>query len=221
MNTQKAYRPHPEAGASDTEGGLTSSPDITDASIAERRSGSPGDLPDDMPRWMARSITAIDTFSLWTGRIVGWLILPVIFSMVFEIIARYYFLAPTIWAYDLSRMLYGAHFMLGAAYALSKGVHIRSDFLYRDWSVKRQARTDALLYVVFYFPSIALFLWVSSEYAFSAVTRWERGMDSAWMPYLGPIRSCIPIGVLFLLIQGISELLKCVYASRTGKWPNQ
>ena len=88
--------------------------------------------------WRARSRRST-LFSLWTGKLVCWLILPLIFAMVYEIVARYYFIAPTIWAYDISRMVYGAHFMLGAAYALSKGVHIRSDFLYRDWSVRRQA----------------------------------------------------------------------------------
>jgi TRAP-type mannitol/chloroaromatic compound transport system permease small subunit len=200
---------------------MSGAPELVDPSIAERRSGAPGQLPADMPPWMARTITAIDTFGLWTGKLVCWLILPLMFSMVYEIIARYYFVAPTIWAYDTSRMAYGAHFMLGAAYALSKGVHIRSDFLYRDWSVKRQARTDLFLYVVFYFPSMVIFRWVASEYAWAAVIRWERGMDTAWMPYLGPIRACIPIGVLFLVIQGVSELLKCVYAVRTGRWPQQ
>lgn len=200
---------------------MTGAPELVDPALAERRTGSPGQLPADMPRWMAHTITAIDTISLWTGKLVCWLILPLTFSMVFEIVARYYFLSPTIWAYDMSRMIYGAHFMLGAAYALSKGVHIRSDFLYRDWSVKRQARTDAFLYLLFYFPSMAIFLWVASEYALVAVTRWERGMDSAWMPYLGPIRSTIPIGIAFLLLQGVSELLKCFYAMRTGRWPHQ
>jgi len=196
-------------------------PEFIDPAIAARRTGTPGQLPADMQPWVARTITAIDFFSLWTGKIVCWLILPLIFAMVYEIVARYYFLAPTIWAYDISRMAYGAHFMLGAAYALSKGVHIRSDFLYRDWSVRRQAITDLLLYLVFYFPALLLFLWVSSDYAWVAVSRGERGMDTAWMPYLGPIRSCIPIGVAFLLIQGVSELLKCFYAARTGRWPQQ
>jgi TRAP-type mannitol/chloroaromatic compound transport system permease small subunit len=200
---------------------VTAAPEFVDPAIAERRTGTPGQLPPDMPRWMTRTITAIDTLSLWTGKLVAWLILPLIFAMVYEIVARYYFLAPTIWAYDLSRMVYGAHFMLGAAYALSKGVHIRSDFLYRDWSVRRQALTDAFLYIVCYFPSLLLFLWVSSDYASTAVVRWERGMDTAWMPYLGPVKSCIPIGVAFLLIQGVSELLKCFYAVRRGRWPQQ
>jgi TRAP-type mannitol/chloroaromatic compound transport system permease small subunit len=196
-------------------------PDFVDPAIAARRAGAPGQLPPDMQPWMARTIAAIDLFSLWTGRIVCWLILPMIFAMVYEIVARYYFIAPTIWAYDVSRMVYGAHFMLGAAYALSKGVHIRSDFLYRNWSVKTQARTDALLYLVFYFPSLLLLLWVSGDYASTTIVRGERGMDTAWMPYLGPIRSCIPIAILFLIVQGVAELLKCIYAARTGRWPQQ
>jgi TRAP-type mannitol/chloroaromatic compound transport system permease small subunit len=200
---------------------VAESPELVDPAIAARRTGAPGELPSDMTPWVARTVTVIDGFSLWTGRLVCWLILPLMFAMVYEIIARYYFIAPTIWAFDVSRMVYGAHFMLGAAYALSKGVHIRSDFLYRDWSVKAQARTDAFLYLVFYFPSLLLFLWISSDYAWTALQRGERGMDTAWMPYLGPVRSCIPIGVLFLLIQGVSELLKCLYAARTGRWPQQ
>jgi TRAP-type mannitol/chloroaromatic compound transport system permease small subunit len=200
---------------------VAESPEFVDPAIAARRTGAPGELPSDMTPWVARTVTVIDGFSLWTGRLVCWLILPLMFAMVYEIIARYYFIAPTIWAFDVSRMVYGAHFMLGAAYALSKGVHIRSDFLYRDWSVKAQARTDAFLYLVFYFPSLLLFLWISSDYAWTALQRGERGMDTAWMPYLGPVRSCIPIGVLFLLIQGVSELLKCLYAARTGRWPQQ
>jgi TRAP-type mannitol/chloroaromatic compound transport system permease small subunit len=196
-------------------------PELIDPAIAERRTGSPGQLPADMPRWMACTITGIDTFSLWTGKLVAWLIVPLIASMVYEVVARYYFLAPTIWAYDTSRMAYGAHFMLGAAYALSKGVHIRSDFLYRNWKVTTQARVDAALYIVFYFPSMIIFLWVATQWAWGSLSQGERGTDTAFMPLLGPIKSSLPIGVLLLLIQGVSELLKTLYAARRGRWPRQ
>jgi len=172
-----------------------------------------------MPRWMARTIVAIDTFSGWTGRIVSWLTLPLMAAMVYEVVARYFFTAPTMWAYDISRMLYGALFTLGAGYALSKGVHIRSDFLYRNWSVKTQGRVDAALYLLFYFPSMLIFLWVASDWAWVAVSRSERGMDTAWMPLLGPIKSCLPFAVLFLVVQGVSELLRSLYAASRGRWP--
>ena len=166
-------------------------------------------------------VNVIDKFTDTTGGWVSWLSVPLVLAVSYEVISRYFFDAPTIWSFDVTFMLYGTIFMLGAAYALSKGVHIRSDFLYRDWSVRRQATTDALLYVVFYFPSMMIFLWVASEYAYTAVVRWERGMDSAWMPYLGPVRSTMPIGIAFLVLQGISELLRCFYAMRTGRWPQQ
>ncbi|MCP5368635.1 MAG: TRAP transporter small permease subunit [Hyphomicrobiales bacterium] len=193
--------------------------DISDELIAERRSGNPGDLPTDMPLWMARAIAGIDTFSLWVGRIVCWLTLPIIFAMVYEVIARYAFVAPTMWAYDVSRMLYGALFMLGAGYALSKGVHIRADFIYRNWTARTQGVIDTVLYVLFYFPGLAVFLWMSTDFAYLAWFRGEKGMDTAWMPHMGPIKTALPVGVALLLIQGFSELLKSYYAATRGRWP--
>lgn len=192
---------------------------LTDEILAGQRPDSHGHLPEDMPRWMAHVIVAIDTFSAWIGRAVSFLTLPLIFAMIYEVFARYYFTAPTAWAYDISRMVYGAMFVLGAAYALSKGVHIRADFLYRHWSVKTQGRVDAALYLVGYFPAMFVFFWVSSEWAWISLTRGERGTDTSWMPLLGPVKSALPVGIAFLLLQGVSELLKSVHAARSGKWP--
>lgn len=193
--------------------------DITDELIAERRGDGTGELPADMPRWMARTITGIDTFSGWVGRIVCWMTVPLFLSMTYEIFARYFFLAPTMWAYDISRMLYGAMFMLGAGYALSQGVHIRADFLYRTLSEKVQGRIDLALYLLFYFPGLVVFLWMSVEFASESWMRGERGMDTAWMPSLGPIKSALPAGIALLLLQGVSETLKCYYAATKGRWP--
>jgi len=139
--------------------------DITDELIAERRSGSPGDLPDDMPPWMAKTITVIDRFSLRVGKLICWLTIPLFAAMVIEVIARYAFVAPTMWAYDVSRMLAGALFMLGAGYGLSKGVHIRADFIYRNWSPKVQGTIDALLYIAFYFQGLIVCLCAAYDYA--------------------------------------------------------
>ena len=193
--------------------------EVGDELIAERRSRRPGDLPGDMPRWMARTITAIDWFSHWTGLIVCWITVPMFLTMVYEVVARYVFTAPTMWAYDISRMLYGALFMLGAGYALAKGVHIRADFLYRNWSVRAQGTVDAALYLLLYFPGLAVFLWTTADYAGLSWLRGERGMDTAWMPYMAPIKTVLPIGTTLLLIQGVSETLKSIYAAWKGRWP--
>ena len=193
--------------------------DITDELIAERRAGAPGELPDDMASWMASIITVIDTMSLWVGRVVCWLTIPMLFAMVYEVFMRYVFVAPTMWAYDISRMLYGAMFMLGAGYALSRGVHIRADFIYRNWSEKTQGRVDLLLYLMFYFPGLLVFLWMATDYASTAWIRGEKGMDTAWMPHMGPIKTALPVGVALLIIQGVSETMKSYYAATKGRWP--
>ena len=73
--------------------------DISDEMIAERRSGSTK-MPDDMPKLMASLITKIDLFSKWTGNVVCWITVPLILAMVYEVLARKLFTAPTMWAYD-------------------------------------------------------------------------------------------------------------------------
>ena len=194
--------------------------DISDEMIAERRGGA-GKMPDDMPSWMAKSIIRIDKFSKWTGNIVCWITVPLILGMVYEVLARKFFLAPTIWAYDISRFLYGALFMLGAGYALSKCVHIRADFLYRNFKIKTQGIVDFTLYVLFYFPGLLVFLYMTTGFLQESIMRGERGMDTTWMPYMWPIKTCLWLGIIFLLIQGVSELFKSYYAATKGKWPGK
>ena len=194
--------------------------DISDEMIAERRGGS-GKMPEDMPSWMAKSIINIDKFSKWIGSVVCWILMPLIFAMTYEVLARKLFLAPTIWAYDISRFLYGALFMLGAGYALSRGVHIRADFLYRNFKIKNQGLIDFWLYLLFYFPGLIVFLYMTFGFVLESIQRGERGMDTTWMPYMWPIKTCLLIGIIFLLIQGFSELLKSYWAAKKGEWPGE
>jgi TRAP-type mannitol/chloroaromatic compound transport system permease small subunit len=193
--------------------------DPADELIAERRSGAPGDLPEDMAPFMRISITALDMLSLWVGRIACLIVVPMIGAMVYEVVARKLFIAPTDWAYDVSRMLSGALFMLGAGYALMRGVHIRADFLYRMWSPRGQAWVDALLYLFLFFPGMLFFLAISFEYSYDAWASGERSMDTAWMAPLAPARTAMPLGALFLILQGVSELLKCAYTIKHNRWP--
>jgi len=194
--------------------------DLKDELIAERKIGF-FKKPDDMSPTAYKIITGIDKFSLFTGKIVSWIIIPLFLCMVYEVIARKFFLAPTMWAYDMSRFLYGGMFMLGAAYALSRGVHIRADFFYRNFKVKNQGLIDFCLYILFYFPGLVFFLYMTTIFVVESIQRGEKGMDTAWMPYLWPVKSCLWFGIVFLLIQGISELLKSYYAMRKGKWPGE
>ena len=194
--------------------------DISDEMIAERR-GASGKMPEDMPSWMAKTIINVDKFSQLIGNIVCWITIPLMLGMVYEVLARKLFLAPTIWAYDMSRFFYGALFMLGAGYALSKGVHIRADFLYRNFKTKTQGKIDFWLYLLFYFPGLIVFLYMTTGFVQESIMRNERGMDTTWMQIMWPIKSCLWFGIVFLLIQGVSEILKSYYAATKGKWPGE
>lgn len=176
-------------------------------------------LPDDMHPLARRTIYFIDHFSNWQGRIACLLVVPIIFGMFYEVIARSFFLAPTLWAYDLSRILYGTSFMLGAAYALMRGLHIRADFLYRNFTERTQGRVDLILYIVLFMPSMLFFL--KAGYDFSAKSFWqgERAGDSTWAPIVWPVKIALTTGVFFLCVQGVSEILKSWYAATRGKWP--
>lgn len=166
---------------------------------------------------LERAILILDAIGAWSGRIVAWLILPLISAMTYEVVIRYV-ATPTQWAYDTSYMLYGAMFMLGAAYTLYRGAHIRTDFLYQKWSVRTQATVDALCYLFFFFPGIAAFLWLGAEFAWNSWLRGERAVGSSWMPIIYPLKAVIPVAAALLLAQGASEFLKCLYALRTGRW---
>ncbi|WP_136659822.1 TRAP transporter large permease subunit [Nitratireductor sp. XY-223] len=198
--------------------------ETADELIAERRAAMPGQTPDTMTSWQ-RPITAfIDITNLWAGRLTCLLLIPLIFVMVFEVVSRTLFgtltdwgmndlairlgLGPTLWSYDLSRMLGGVLFMLAAGYALLRGVHIRADFLFRSWSPKTQATVDATLYLAFYFPAMLFFFWTAADFWLDAFEKNERAMDTTWAPILWPARLAMPIGAVLLILQGIAELFR-------------
>ena len=165
---------------------------------------------------LAKLLKAIDRISIVSGKIVAWMILPMSFSLVYEVVARYVFNAPTIWASDVSQILYGMFFMLGSAYALQRQQHIRTDFLYGKWSIRTRGLVDAACYIGLYFPALVFFLWVGSEFAYRSILFNERIVTSPWMPIIWPLKLAIPISTVLLLIQGVSELLKCLFAATKG-----
>jgi len=160
---------------------------------------------------------SFDTLSLWTGRLFCLLALPLVFALTYEVIARYAFHAPTVWAFDVTYMLYGSHFMLGAAYTLLKGGHIRTDIFYQNWSVRTRGRVDATLYLFLFFPGMAFFFWMGLQEALHAIDIREVSDQSPWRPPLYPFKTVIPVAAFLLILQGISEFLKAAYAGVVGR----
>jgi TRAP-type mannitol/chloroaromatic compound transport system permease small subunit len=163
-----------------------------------------------------RLVRIIDKFTDTTGTWVAWLNLPLVGIVSYEVILRYAFNTPTIWSFDLTYMLYGTIFMLGAAYALHKGAHIRTDFFFEKWSIRTKGVIDSVAYLAFFFPSIFVFLLVSWGEGWYAFTIMEESEQTPWRPYLWPYKMVVPLTCLLLLIQGVSEVIKSLYAARTG-----
>jgi TRAP-type mannitol/chloroaromatic compound transport system permease small subunit len=149
---------------------------------------------------------------------IAWFIIPMSGGLFYEVIARYFFHAPTMWAYELTYQLYGSHFMLGAAYTLYKGKHIRTDIFYERYPAKWQGRIDAVLYLFFFFPGMVLFFWAGWEEALHAWIIGELSEATPWRPPLYPFKTVIPVAAAMLLIQGVSEFLKSLYAALRGRW---
>ena len=167
---------------------------------------------------MLRIIRAIDAFSLWSGKFCAWLIVPMVAALTYEVVARYFFDSPTEWAYDMTFMLYGSHFMLGLAYTLARKGHIRTDSFYSKWSVKTQGRVDTICYLLFFFPGLIVFMVLTWKFFLVSFGQGERYVGSPWMPIIYPFKFIMPLATAMLLLQGVSELLKSFRAATKGEW---
>ena len=165
---------------------------------------------------MVKLVRAVDRFTDATGTIVAWLNVPLVVAVSYEVISRYVFNMPTEWAFDVTYMLYGTIFMLGSAYALHKGAHIRTDFFFERWSVRTKGTIDSVAYIVFFFPALAVLLAVSGSEAWYSYSIMETSEQTTWRPILWPFKAVVPLTCLLLIIQGVSEAIKSVYAARTG-----
>lgn len=172
-------------------------------------------MPEPSPRLLA-TIRIIDRFTDRTGTVVSWLSVVLVAVVFYEVVARYVFNAPTVWAYDITFMSYGALFMLGAAYALLKGAHIRTDFFWDAFSTRTRGIIDSISYIVFFFPSLLLLLVLSWQETLYSIEINELSEQTPWRPILWPFKSVVPITCVLLMIQGASELLKSLYMARTG-----
>lgn len=170
------------------------------------------------PKSLLTLIKVIDSIAERTGKIVCWLIIPLLFGLVYEVISRYVFNAPTMWAFDVTYMLYGSLFMLGAAYTLYKKEHICTDIFYARWSQKRQGWVYVISYLFLFFPGMFFFFVAGLDAAIHSWTILEKSSYSPWRPPLYPFKTVIPITAFFLLIQGVSEFLKSLHAALRSEW---
>jgi len=169
------------------------------------------------PHVYYKTIKVIDTFTEWTGKTVAWVCVPLALIVFWEVVSRHFFAAATLWAYDMSYMLYSVLFMLGAPYALLRGAHIRTDILWEKFSDRTKGKIDFYAFIVLFFPGMILLFGASVDDAWRAFTMGERGEQTAWRPYLWPMKAVVPLTAVLLLVQGTSEVMKSWFAVCTGR----
>ncbi|MBL8705562.1 MAG: TRAP transporter small permease subunit [Rhodospirillales bacterium] len=142
------------------------------------------------------------------GLVGGWLVAPLILGSCYEVFSRYVLGRPTIWAFEAGTLLTGANFLLGMAYTLRAGAHIRVEALYDLFSEKVRAAIDFLGYVLLAFPFVCWLTWALNNNWIKAYASNEHSGMSAFNMVLWPIRLVFFISFLVLALQMLAEILK-------------
>lgn len=158
-----------------------------------------------------------DKMSEATGKLFAWLIVGLVGGLMYEVIARYVFNAPTIWAYDITYMIYGAHFMMGAAWLLYARGYVRIDVFYRLLPPRWQGGVDAFLFLVLFFPVMVVLLYKGIPYAAFSWSLKETSTAGAWSPPIYPLKTVLPMAIILLMLQGVAEFIRSLGLAIRGK----
>jgi len=131
-----------------------------------------------------------------------------ILIMMYEVIVRYGFNAPTLWANDLTYMTNGTLFLFGAAWTLRMNAHVRIDFLSTRLPVRLQHLINLAFYICLFLPLIWMVGSSQASKAMRAYVRRELETMSAWEPIVWPFYAGITIGIFGLGIQVIAESIR-------------
>ena len=157
-----------------------------------------------------------DAFNERVGRLIAPLLAIITIIVIYDIASRFFFGRPSDWAFDITKMLFGAHFMLMAAYGLKHHAHVEVDVLKRLLSRKSQALLDVVGYLIFFVPFVWMLLtygWRFFELSFS---RGETTYGMVSIPVY-PIKGVIVVAAALLLLQAIAIVLRAVMQLREEK----
>ena len=160
---------------------------------------------------MKAVLKVVDSISQQVGSSARWLALALVLVGAFDVIMRYAFNAPTVWAYETSMMLGGSIYALGWAYAHLHKSHIRVDIFYSRLSTRGKAIMDVVCAAIFFFPLMGILLKTSIFWAVRAWARSEVMMESYWYPPAGPFRTAIALGICFFFLQGLAQFIRDLY----------
>ncbi len=154
-------------------------------------------------------IKGIDWLIEKQGQLSSFLIYPLALIVLYEVIMRYAFNAPTVWGFEATAFAYGLHFMLGLSYTENQAGHVKVDILTTRLSEKTQAVLGVITYLLIFLPVYTLMTVGAFKYAYTSTVGRELNSTS-WAPAIWPYKILMAVSFLFLVVQGLSTLLKNV-----------
>ncbi|QCB48457.1 TRAP transporter small permease subunit [Hydrogenophaga sp. PAMC20947] len=162
-----------------------------------------------MPAWLSVSTSAITTLNRWIFQITVWLMAIVVPVMLYEVVMRYLFDAPTVWGMELAVLLFGPYFLLGGPYLLHLRGHVALDLARQRLSLAWQRRLDLINFPIIVF-FCAVLLYFSAPSAFSAWSYRETSF-SAWNPPIWPAKLMVPLALALMLLQALVEFVRVLF----------
>jgi len=162
-------------------------------------------------------IKGIDWLADQTGKIFSTLIVFIILTMSFEVVARYVFNNPTLWSYDLTYMLGGVLFLLTTPYVLLHHGDVRVDVFYHSYSPRQKRIVDLVLSPIILFPVLCVFVSQSWDFALRALAMNEKAMGGILEPSMVRFRFAIALGFSLLALEGVAWFIRDLFFVLKGK----
>lgn len=155
---------------------------------------------------LARLINAIDTWTEVSGRALAWLALALVLLTLWVVIWRHGFGRGSVALQEGMTYLHAGLFLLGAAYALKQGAHVRVDIFYSRFSARGRAWIDALGGVLLLLPLCGLIIVTSFDYVAASWAIRERSAEPGGIHAVYWLKTLIPLMAANLALQGLAEV---------------
>ena len=166
---------------------------------------------------LRRLLGLIDSTSVWTGKVVSWLSVALLLVMCFEVVMRYAFNAPQLWAHEVPIMFGATMYAMGWTYVHQRDGHIRIDVWYGRLAKRKQALVDVVGHLVVFFPLLAVLIGASARMAARAWAMGERMSLTHWYPPAAPLRTMVVVALCLLALQGVAQTIRAIECARKGE----
>jgi TRAP-type mannitol/chloroaromatic compound transport system permease small subunit len=150
---------------------------------------------------------AVDGVNERIGKLVAWLVLAAVLVSAGNAIVRKVFSTSSNAWLELQWYLFGAVFMLGAAWTLRCNEHIRIDILSSRFAKRSRDKLDVFGHIVFLLPFVLLHIWTSWPFFVSSFRSQEVSTNAGGL-IVWPAKALVLVGFVLLFAQAVSELIK-------------